>query len=200
MVGNASSVGLLQAQFNNSATSLAQATVYVGLITVSNGAWAASTAYTAGETIYVQVGGITYIMKCTTAGTSGSAAPTWDVTEGATTTDGTGGLVWTEQTIAIRGGTFTEASGGGYERIAMTSDTTNFTVSTDANNRGSVVNIVDVTGWAPTADWGMCVGAIYMTAATAGSLLEWLTFTTPISVVANSTPKLPANGDSLAIG
>ncbi len=200
MVGNASSVGLLQAQFNNSATSLAQATIYVGLLIVSNGAWAASTAYAVGDTIYVQVGGITYILKCTTAGTSGSAAPTWNVGEGATTSDGTTGLVWTEQTPAIRGGTFTEVSGGGYARIGVTADTTNFTVSTDANNRGSVVNITAITGWAPTADWGMVVGAIYMSAATAGSLLEWLTFTTPISVVANSTPQLPANGDSLAIG
>lgn len=52
--------------------------------------WAAQTAYTAGMVISAQ--GHAY--SASTGGTSGSYAPAWDTTPGATVTDGT--VVWTE--------------------------------------------------------------------------------------------------------
>ena len=71
------------------------------LMTPTNGAWAASTAYTVGQTVSDSYGNV---QNCTTAGTSGSSAPTWPTAStpgtgigsaaiqpvvGATTTDGT---------------------------------------------------------------------------------------------------------------
>ncbi len=59
-------------------------------IGTANPAWAGSTAWTAGNLIVDANGNI---QRCTTAGTSGSTAPTWATALGATTSDGT--LVWT---------------------------------------------------------------------------------------------------------
>ena len=57
--------------------------------------WAANTAYTAGDvmkpTTYAA-----HSYKCTTAGTSAAVTePTWGTTNGGTTADGAGTLVWT---------------------------------------------------------------------------------------------------------
>ncbi|MFA9204851.1 MAG: hypothetical protein ACEQSH_00185 [Bacteroidia bacterium] len=61
--------------------------------------WAALTAYTLGQ-IRRQLGAVTAgnerCFRCSTAGTSGAAEPTWVLTASATTTDGT--AVWTECT------------------------------------------------------------------------------------------------------
>ena len=61
--------------------------------------WAASTAYTVGA-LRRQLATPTYgndrIFRCTTAGTSSGAAPTWVLTAGGTTADGT--VTWTEVT------------------------------------------------------------------------------------------------------
>lgn len=59
-------------------------------IGTANPAWAATTAFAAG-TLIVDANG--NIQRCSTAGTSGSAAPTWATALGATTSDG--GAVWT---------------------------------------------------------------------------------------------------------
>ncbi|MGA8059978.1 MAG: hypothetical protein WB999_17160 [Candidatus Binataceae bacterium] len=56
----------------------------------ANPAWAALTAWVAGNLIVDANGNI---QRCTTAGTSGSAALTWATALGATTSDG--GVVWT---------------------------------------------------------------------------------------------------------
>jgi hypothetical protein len=69
------------------------ASVTTALIAQSQaGTWAASTAYAAGT--LVEVNGETYV--CTTAGTSGTAAPTWaDATTTIAETDGTAAwMVW----------------------------------------------------------------------------------------------------------
>jgi hypothetical protein len=62
--------------------------------TVTPGAWAATTAYTLGQLVLDTNGNV---QKVTTAGMSGTGAPTWSTTFGATTADGTGSLVWTSQ-------------------------------------------------------------------------------------------------------
>ena len=60
--------------------------------TLKGTAWAASTAYALDAVVVPTVpNGFTYI--CTTAGTSGTAEPTWPVTLDATVTDNT--VVWT---------------------------------------------------------------------------------------------------------
>lgn len=71
-------------------------------VPVAPALWAGSTAYAAGDfvradlvspgagTVYDEVG---RIFECTTAGTSGGSAPSWDTGVGNTTSDGT--VVWT---------------------------------------------------------------------------------------------------------
>jgi hypothetical protein len=57
-------------------------------------AWQASHAYVLGDVVVPTAGlenGFRY--ECTTAGTSGGSAPTWNITEGGTTTDNT--VTWT---------------------------------------------------------------------------------------------------------
>ena len=56
----------------------------------ANPSWTASHAYTVGNLI---VDSNTNIQRCTTAGTSGSSAPTWSTTMSGTTSDGS--AVWT---------------------------------------------------------------------------------------------------------
>ena len=54
--------------------------------------WAASTAYTVGDTIRPTTPN-SRVFKCTTAGTSGGTEPTWNTTVSGTTNDNT--VVWT---------------------------------------------------------------------------------------------------------
>jgi hypothetical protein len=58
-------------------------------------AWAATTAYTAGTMIVDSNGNVE---ECTTAGSSGSTAPTWATVLGQTTTDS--GVTWTLVALA----------------------------------------------------------------------------------------------------
>jgi len=57
--------------------------------------WAAATAYVLGEVVKPTTYA-SHSYKCTTAGTSAAVTePTWGTTNGGTTADGTGTLVWT---------------------------------------------------------------------------------------------------------
>ena len=57
--------------------------------------WAAGTAYALGDVIKPTTYA-SHSYKCTTAGTSAAVTePTWGTTNGGTTADGTGALVWT---------------------------------------------------------------------------------------------------------
>jgi len=67
--------------------------------------WEASNAYVLGEVAEPSVSN-GHIYKVTTAGTSGVAEPAWGTVVGGTTADGTGSLVWTEQTGAVAGPTY----------------------------------------------------------------------------------------------
>lgn len=71
--------------FGNSAAVLMPSYVGTGIA-----AWGASTAYTVGQMATDSNGNV---QRCTTAGTSGSAAPVWSTAIGATTTDNT--VTWT---------------------------------------------------------------------------------------------------------
>lgn len=63
--------------------------------------WKPNTAYKVGEVITPNIGttGDGHTYRCTTAGTSGSSAPVFNNSTGATTNDGT--VVWTETTAAM---------------------------------------------------------------------------------------------------
>lgn len=50
-------------------------------------AWASTTAYAEGDRVRATSGNTSLYFYCTTAGTSGGTEPTWDTTEGNTTTD-----------------------------------------------------------------------------------------------------------------
>ena len=65
---------------------------YVAIGLATNPNWAANTSYNVGDKI-VPTTANGYWYKCTTAGTSDSAEPTWGTTIGGTTTDNT--VVWT---------------------------------------------------------------------------------------------------------
>ena len=163
------------------------ATWYVALIAAPE--WAASTAYNVGD--YVVTGTPTNgrLYKCTTAGTSGTSAPTWPTTAGGTVTDGT--VVWTEQTPDLEAGTFPEATGGGYARVGVAASLTEWagtqgagTTTASSGTSGTTSNNNAITFPAPTGDWGTgrMVGAVWMDAATGGNAWGYSIFDTPKTV------------------
>lgn len=66
-------------------------------------AWAASTVYAAEAVIKATVSSVTYLFRCATGGTSGSGAPTFPATVGATVSDN--GVVW--ENVGVGVSTFT---------------------------------------------------------------------------------------------
>lgn len=156
----------------NAAAFTPPATVYVALLLASNGPLARSTAYTAGQTVsYVAADGVNHLYKCTTAGTTAATAPTYPGAENEAITDGT--AVLTEQTSGLQAGTAeVEPAVGGYARVGVAANTTNFTVST-----ATVTNATAVTFPSPTATWDAAPAEIWgfatYDAATAGNLLRF---------------------------
>ena len=170
-------------------------TMYYGLFVASQGYWAANTSYSSGQTVIPTGFNPPRVYACTTPGTSSSSAPTWPVTAGGTVTDGS--VVWTEQTIAMLNGTFTEATYSGYARQAYASTLANWagtqgsgttTASTGSALTGSTSNNVQVSFGAPTSNQaGVVVGAFLADASTSGNI--WFS-----SLLTN--PKTVNNGDA----
>lgn len=172
--------------------------LYIGLILATKGYWQANTAYVVGDTI-VPTNANGRIYTCTTAGTSGGTEPTWPTTEGATANDGA--AVFTEASLDIEAGTFTEVSGGGYARVALPPSDTNWTGTVT----GQTDNSMQLDFPVPTADWtpNGAVIAAYMLfdAATGGNPLWWTGLLTPRSVMLNDpAPYIPANGAQYTFG
>jgi hypothetical protein len=150
-------------------------THYAGLLIAST--WAASTSYSTG--VYVipttfgsLTGSVGRVFKCTTGGTSSSSQPTWPTTPGGTVTDGT--VTWTEVSTLFAAGTFTgaEPSGGGYARVGITNNTTNWPTPTGGNP--AQVQNANVIAWpTTTASWGQIVGTVAFDALTAGNARWW---------------------------
>jgi hypothetical protein len=67
----------------------------------------------------------------------------------------------------------TEVSGGGYARVAVTNNTTNFPTASN----GSKSNGTTITFPTATADWGTIVAVGIFDASTAGNLLFWANLT-----------------------
>ncbi|MHB1323992.1 MAG: hypothetical protein ACYCXZ_06580 [Coriobacteriia bacterium] len=112
------------------------------------GAWAASTAMTVGKRI---VGG-TNIYDCTTAGTTGTTAPTWPTS--GTVTDGT--VVWTY----VRSATGYPTGTGGYEAKKAT-----FNLNMNPLD-GSAGEAVKATGTLKMTSAGWTAGSFDPTTAT----------------------------------
>lgn len=136
------------------------------------------------------------LYKCTTAGTTGSGEPTWSTTNGGTTSDGT--AVWTEQTTAMRAGTFTEvANAGNYSRPTLNASLTNWagtqgagttTASSGTSATSSNNSTITFGSGTPSANWGVVFGIFCSDSATYGSgNISWFYQLT--------TPKTVNNGD-----
>ena len=82
----------------------------------------------------------------------------------------------------------TEVSGGGYARVAVTNNSTNW----PAASGGSKSNGVDMTFPQATADWGTVVAFAIFDASTAGNMLYWGDLTTSKTINNGDTAKFAA--------
>lgn len=177
------------------------ATQYVALFvanfnsTAANpGYWAASTAATAGQYVSPSpVNGHLYV--CTTAGTTGTAQPTWPTAIGGTVTDGT--VVWTEATEYLIGFNTTyppvEVSGGAYARQPITSADWSAQSNSSDLLGSQISNSVGLTYAAPTANWGLVAAAATFDASTAGDQLYGVSvMSTALTIISgNPAPTVP---------
>lgn len=79
----------------------------------------------------------------------------------------------------------TEVTLGSYARVTITNNLTNFPAAALGEKR----NATAFTFPAPTADWGVVVGAGFYDALTSGNLLDFGLFGVPISIL-NGDPAL----------
>lgn len=84
----------------------------------------------------------------------------------------------------------TEASGGGYARIAVANNSANFPAASNGVKR----NANPIQWPAFTQDMPTFVGAGIWDASTGGNLLYWGPFSTPRTVNSGETFEIPANG------
>lgn len=178
----------------------APATLYIALFAASRGYWAASTSYSLGDTVLPATPN-GHVYKCTTAGTSGSSAPSWGTTAGGTTSDG-GTLVWTEQTLNMEAGTFPpEASYTGYARVGVTSSLANWagtqgagTTAASSGTSGQTSNNSTITFGAPTsAQTGVVCAVGFFDASTSGNPWVWTMLTNPKTINnGDAAPNFPA--------
>jgi hypothetical protein len=82
----------------------------------------------------------------------------------------------------------TEVSGGGYSRVAVTNNTTNF----PSASGGSKSNGTTITFPTATADWGTVVAVGIFDASTSGNLLFWANLTTSKTIQNGDTAQFAA--------
>lgn len=96
--------------------------------------------------------------------------------------------LYTVAPTAAGGGT--EVSLGGYARVAMTNNATNFPAAAAQLKRNGVV----ITFPTATAPWWTVVGAAWFDAATGGNMLEYGPFTVSRTILSGETFSIAANG------
>lgn len=163
---------------------------------VNKGLWAPTTAYNTGDILVPHAnmtGAGGKLLRCTTAGTSGSTNTLAVPNPGATLVDG--GVTWTaiatmpalnQVFVALftvaptDAGGGTEVSGGSYARVAMACTLANFSGTQSAGSStsstgtgGATSNNAAITFPAPSADWGTIVAFGLFDALTGGNLLIW---------------------------
>lgn len=183
-------------------------TYYVALLTCTKGTIARSTAYAANDTAVVSTTDGTYhLYKCTTAGTTASAAPTYAGVDGEAITDGT--AVFTEQTANLRSGSaVVEPSGGAYARVSVAASLTNFagtqaagSTTASTGTSGTTSNNNAITFPTTTAAWAAAPAQVWGFAAydasTSGNLYHFGPLNTPVSVGSGVTPSFSAGNLSI---
>lgn len=176
-----------------------------GSSAVVKGLWTATTAYVVGD-ITVPHANMTgaggKLLRCTTAGTTGSTNTLAVPNPGTTLSDGS--VVWTAiatmpalnvlyvgllTAAPSDSGGGTEVSGGSYARVAVNSTLANWAgtqaaASTTASTGtgGQTSNNGSVTFPAPTANWGSITHFAVYDAPTTGNLLYWAALGTPKTV------------------
>ena len=89
-----------------------------------------------------------------------------------------------------KGGSPTEPSGGGYARVPVANNLTNFPAATAGTKSNSTV----ITFPAPTANWGTVISLFVADAATGGNVLAMADLTTPKTINAGGSSATVAMG------
>lgn len=89
---------------------------------------------------------------------------------------------------ASTGATIVEPAGGGYTRVALTRNATNWPNASG----GQSANGVDVQFPIASADWGTCTHWAYLTASTGGTIIVAGRLIKALAVVAGKSPLLEA--------
>lgn len=167
-----------------------------GSSTVVTGIWTASTAYSLGDIVVPHAnmtGAGGKLLKCTTAGTSGTTNTLAVPNPGTTLADNT--VTWTAiatqpaldqvyvalfTTNPSDSGGGTEVSGGSYARVAVASTLANWAGTQSAGSTtassgtgGATSNNGSITFPTPSAAWGVVTGFGIFDKATTGNLLIW---------------------------
>jgi hypothetical protein len=174
-------------------------TLYVGLLTCTNGIAARSTAYALNNTVAVSaVDGTYHLYKVTTAGTTAASAPAYPGVVGEAITDGT--AVLTEQTLALKAGTaIVEPSGGAYARVSVASSLANWsgtqgaaTTVASSGTGGQISNNVQLNFPTTTAAWAtapaLAWGFFTADASTAGNVYDIGSLTMPNAIGSGVQP------------
>ena len=88
----------------------------------------------------------------------------------------------------------TEVSGGGYARVAIACNTTNFTIATDV-----LTLAVAATFPTATASWGTVVAFQFYDAATGGNPLWYGSLTTSQTINSGATPSFAASSLTITL-
>lgn len=176
-----------------------------GSTAVVKGIWAATTAYSLGDIVVPHAsmtGAGGKLLRCTTAGTSGSTNTLAVPNPGTTLTDAS--VTWTAiATIPALNNLYvglltaapsdsgggTEATGGSYARVAVANTLANWAGTQSSGSTTSSSGTAAVTSNnnaitfpAPSANWGVVTHFAIYDALTSGNLVYWAALTTSKTV------------------
>lgn len=207
-------MGMLSDYVQNKVTDLlyrgqafsAPATIYFALLKCTHGARGNSTAYALNNTIAVLANdGKFHLYKCTTGGTTAGAQSTlYPGAANEAITDGT--AVFTEQTAGLDAGTAqSEPAAGGYARVAVTANLTNWsgtqgagTTAASSGTGGASSNNGTIAFPTVTGDYQGAAERIWgwatYDASSGGNLLDWGPLSTLQQVLDGQAPPSFAAG------